>query len=195
MRSCASEDLEIPRCAFAHLWFDATHRPGMTEDRHNFAISRRDAPGVLLENLTLRNIEGAGKTGCAPHPRSHVRFAQKQVAHEHTGLAEASGLPCATALRLIRNRPGDPAFRDTIALGQLSPPSNLTPASGRRTQSTSPYAQATLVSRCLCVHRISPHVVTIASAPLIAGDGRSYASDLPDGATEIFLFWGLDRYF
>jgi hypothetical protein len=51
-----------------------------------------------------------------------------------------SGLPCAMALRLIRDRPGDPAFRDTIALGQLSPPSNLTPASGRRTQSTSPYA-------------------------------------------------------
>ena len=24
-----------------------------------------------------------------------------------------------------------------------------------------------------CVHRISPHVVTIASAPLVAGDGRS----------------------
>ena len=140
-----------------------------------------------------RNIEGAGKTGCAPHPQSHVRCAKNNAAHEHTGLAEASGLPCATALRLIRDRPGDPAFRDTIALGQLSPPSNLTPASGRRTQSTSPYANAALVSRCLRVHRISPHVVTIASAPLIAEDGRVYASDLPDGATGIFLFGGLDR--
>ena len=140
-----------------------------------------------------RNIEGAGKTGCAPHPRSHVRVCKQNCAHEHTGLAEASGLPCAMALRLIRDRPGDPAFRDTIALEQLSPPSDLTPASGRRTQSTSPYANAALVSRCLCVHRISPHVVTIASAPLIAGDGRVYASDLLDGATRIFLFRGLDR--
>src|SRR5882724_9516357 len=51
--------------------------------------------------------EGAGKTGCAPHPRSHVRCASKNAAHEHTGLAEASGLPCATALRLMRVRPGD----------------------------------------------------------------------------------------
>src|ERR1700710_1748970 len=42
----------------------------------------------------------------------------KMCAYEHTGLAEASGLPCAMALRLIRDRPGDPAFRDTIALGQ-----------------------------------------------------------------------------
>src|SRR5258708_5247223 len=31
----------------------------------------------------------------------------KNAAHEHTGLAEASGLPCAMALRLIRFRPGD----------------------------------------------------------------------------------------
>ena len=32
---------------------------------------------------------------------------QQNAAHEHTGLAEASGLPCAMALRLIRFRPGD----------------------------------------------------------------------------------------
>src|SRR5258707_8429874 len=55
---------------------------------------------------------------------------------------EHTGLPHAMALRLIRDRPGDPAFRDTIALGQRWPPSNLTPASGRRTQTTSPYAAA-----------------------------------------------------
>ena len=37
--------------------------------------------------------EGAGKTGCAPHPRSHVRYALENAAHEHTGLAEASAFP------------------------------------------------------------------------------------------------------
>jgi len=52
----------------------------------------------------------------------------------------ASGLPCAMALRLIRDRPGDPAFCDTIALRPRWQPSNLTPASGRRTQTISPYA-------------------------------------------------------
>jgi hypothetical protein len=37
--------------------------------------------------------------------------------------------------------------------------------------------------------------VTIASAPLIAGDGRSYAFDLPDGASDLFLREGLDGLF
>jgi hypothetical protein len=42
----------------------------------------------LLEFLAPSNEEGAGKTGCALHPRSRV---QKQIenAHEHTGSAEA----------------------------------------------------------------------------------------------------------
>ena len=33
-------------------------------------------------------IEGAGKTGCALHPRSRVQYAQSKSAHEHTGSAE-----------------------------------------------------------------------------------------------------------
>ena len=35
--------------------------------------------------------------------------------------------------------------------------------------------------------------VTIASAPLIAGDGRSYAFDLPDGSSDLFLREAMDR--
>jgi hypothetical protein len=35
-------------------------------------------------------IEGAGKTGCAPHPRSRVRLRIAKAAHEHTGSAGAS---------------------------------------------------------------------------------------------------------
>jgi hypothetical protein len=30
VRNCAPENLEIPRCAIAHLRFNAAHRPGMT---------------------------------------------------------------------------------------------------------------------------------------------------------------------
>jgi hypothetical protein len=51
--------------------------------------------------------EGAGKTGCALHPRSHVRFAQKSVHMSIQVQRRASGLPCAMVLRLIRCRPGD----------------------------------------------------------------------------------------
>jgi hypothetical protein len=39
------------------------------------------------------------------------------------------------------------------------------------------------------VHRIPPHVVTIASAPLVAGDGRSYALDLAGVASVLFLIF------
>src|SRR5262245_62000469 len=41
-------------------------------------------------SFALINYEGAGKTGCVPHPRSRVRFAHRNAAHEHTGSAEAS---------------------------------------------------------------------------------------------------------
>src|SRR5437588_11039014 len=36
-------------------------------------LPRHHAPGVLPENLTLEKSEGAGKTGCAPHPRSRAQ--------------------------------------------------------------------------------------------------------------------------
>jgi hypothetical protein len=32
--------------------------------------------------------KGAGKTGCAPHPRSRVQLRIERNAHEHTGTAE-----------------------------------------------------------------------------------------------------------
>src|SRR6201747_929462 len=104
----------------------------------------------------------------------------------------ASGLPCAMALRLIRDRPGDPAFCDTIALRQRWRPSNLTPASGRRTQTISPYASVALVSRGPASTTSHRAFVTIASAPLIAGDGRCFAFDFPDDSIEIFLVLRLD---
>src|SRR4051812_424132 len=136
-------------------------------------------------------IEGAGKTGCAPHPRSRVREMQQDAAHEHTGLAEASGLPCAMALRLIRDRPGD-RLCCHHRLWKLSLTSDLTPAPGRRTQTTSPYAQATLVSRDPASTAPCPSFATMAYAPLVGQDGGSHKVDLPDGATGIFLIPGLD---
>ena len=142
-----------------------------------------------------RNIEGAGKTGCAPHPRSHVRVCKQKCAHEHTGLAEASGLPCAMALRLIRDRPGDPAFRDTIALGQRWPPPDLTPASGRRTQSISPYANAALVSRDLASTAPCPTFATMADAPPTEQDGEILSSEYQKWPAIYFCAGGLTRIF
>ncbi len=38
-------------------------------------------------SFALQKSEGAGKTGCALHPRSRRRVAQNKCAHEHTGSA------------------------------------------------------------------------------------------------------------
>jgi hypothetical protein len=83
--------------------------------------------------------EGAGKTGCALHPRSRVHCASKNA---HTSIQvqrRTPGLPCAMALRLIRDRPGD-RLSCHHHRERLSPLRDLTPAPGRRTHTTSPYA-------------------------------------------------------
>src|SRR3954467_2538821 len=87
--------------------------------------------------------EGAGKTGCALHPRSRVHLAQQNA---HTSIQvqrRTPGLPCAMVLRLIRGLPGEASSIATIA-SQISP-QGLTPAFGRRNHTTSPSASATLV--------------------------------------------------
>jgi hypothetical protein len=57
-----------------------------------------------LTEFCASRREGAGKAGCALHPRSRVQKCAKN-AHEHTGSAEASGLPCAMVLRLMPRSP------------------------------------------------------------------------------------------
>src|ERR1700730_7483170 len=42
-------------------------------ERHGFAFSRRVAPEVLQIVPPSKRTEGAGKTGCALHPRSRVQ--------------------------------------------------------------------------------------------------------------------------
>ena len=55
--------------------------------KHTFAISRHELPEVCIVARPLEK-EGAGKTGCALHPRSRVQL-RKERAHEHTGPAES----------------------------------------------------------------------------------------------------------
>ncbi len=57
---------------------------GLNTTSHSRGARRPSFAG----NLAPKNTEGAGKTGCALHPRSHVRCASKNAAHEHTGSAE-----------------------------------------------------------------------------------------------------------
>src|SRR5437588_12279829 len=108
-----------------------------------------------------------------------------QVWRNHTGL------PCAMALRLIRDRPGD-RLSCHHPRARLVPRHELTPAPGRRTQTISPYARTALVSRAPRVHRSLSLVCDDGLRPLVGQDGGIPTSDLPDVASDLFLIRGLD---
>ena len=127
-----------------------------------------------------RNQRAQGRPG-ARRTRGLMCDVQKTMLHMSIQVwRHHTGLPCAMALRLIRDRPGDPTFCDTIALGPRWQPSNLTPASGRRTQSISPYA---LPRSSVATSRPSlprPAFATMADAPLVGQDGGILTSDFPN---------------
>ena len=59
----------------------------------------RGAMRPSLRHSLPSQSEGAGNAGGALHPRSHTQM--EKGAHEHTGSAEAPGIPCVAALRLM----------------------------------------------------------------------------------------------
>ncbi len=59
-----------------------------TTTEYTSAFSRQHAP-EFCKFVGPQKIEGAGKTGCALHPRSRVPMHKAKNAHEHTGSAEA----------------------------------------------------------------------------------------------------------
>ena len=104
--------------------------------------SRRALRPSLARIPRPRKKEGAGNAGCALHPRSRVRRAQKKV---HTSIQvqrKHSGIPCAMALRLMPRSPRRRIRLVTVAGGlkvMVKPgwvhntSANLTPATGART--------------------------------------------------------------
>ncbi|WP_212273184.1 hypothetical protein, partial [Bradyrhizobium sp. AUGA SZCCT0169] len=67
-----------------------------------FAISRRIAPELCQKFLALEN-EGAGKTGCALHPRSRVRLAQEMLHTSIQGSGEHPAFPAQWLYGLCRD--------------------------------------------------------------------------------------------
>src|SRR5258708_4310516 len=66
--------------------------------RHTFAVSRRDAP----ESCQGSPSKTGGCRECRVRAAPAVSCAMESgCAHEHTGSAEASGIPCVMALRLM----------------------------------------------------------------------------------------------
>jgi hypothetical protein len=95
---------------------------------------------------TRPSREGAGKTGCALHPRSHVHVcAFAKSAHEHTGSAESirpslrNGVTAYIVLSPVSRAFLPPSPCEII-------PHNLTPASGRQDHTTLPSASLLFVN-------------------------------------------------
>jgi len=143
--------------------------------------------------VSLEAGEGAGKTGCALHPRSRVQWVEGG-AHEHTGSAE-------TLRPSLRNgftayfvlSPVNGSFA-TVISGIL--PANLTPAPRRQDHTTSPYASHhPRQSWRPRPPQPVPTFVTMADAPLLGTGWRQFSFDLPDGLSGKFFARGLDRFF
>ena len=152
------------------MWADPPP-PGEGESQHNFRIRisnsqentiprprgmnrpscckifvplRAEGAGDPQERAQATLREGAGKAGCALHPRSHVQKCAKQIrtrAYRFSG--EHPAFPAQWFYGLLRALPGDRAF---LPPSPREPcPHDLTPASGRQNHTTSPSASALFV--------------------------------------------------
>src|SRR4051812_17232811 len=85
--------------------------------------------------------EGAGKTGCALHPRSRVQFAQRVRTQAYRSSGEHPAFPAQWLYGLWRALPGDEFVFVTVAAGLMADRSgridlatgSLTPATDART--------------------------------------------------------------
>ena len=92
----------------------------LRDTRIQFTISRHNSPEVCYQ-FPHPPIRGAGKAGCALHPRSRVQNVMEKT---HTSIQvqrRASGFPCAMVLRLIRDLPGESSSVATVTPRITSP--------------------------------------------------------------------------
>ena len=72
-------------------------------------VSRHDAPELCC-NFTLPEKEGAGKTGCALHPRSRAQCASRKRTRAYRFSGNTPAFPAQWFYGLLRALPGDRAF-------------------------------------------------------------------------------------
>src|SRR5881397_2701886 len=125
----------------------------------------RDALRPRFAEIPFPPTRGRREDRVRAAPAVSCAMCTKKCAHEHTGPAESirpslrDGFTAYSALSPVTG------FLATVAAQILL--RDLTPASGRQDHTILPYVPATLVSRDLCVHRISPHVRDDLEPPLI----------------------------
>ena len=140
----------------------------MPELKSWFHVLAARCAQAVPEVVALMKTEGAGKTGCALHPRSRVRFAQNKMHTRIQVQRKHSGLPCAMALRLISCSPRrtallPPSLRPTSALLGLAQLDASTAASGPHDFAV---RSSALVSSASASTATRPTFVTMANAPL-----------------------------
>ena len=124
---------------FASLAMTTKHSCSFSRQHFARALRFRSLP-LQTRGRTRPSREGAGKTGCALHPRSHVRCASKNAAHEHTGSAETLRPSLRNGFTTYTRSPWRPCCA-TIAGVMREHHADLTPALGRQDHAISPCAQ------------------------------------------------------
>jgi hypothetical protein len=127
-----------PGCRFAHPGYGAVAS-------HGSAFSRHDLPELCIV-IALRKREGAGNTGCWPHPRA-LR-AKKLCISRTQATTGQPGQPAFPA-RWVTAYTSSPRRAGLSSRRRLarSSPRSLIPASGDRDPTISPSAPARLVCR------------------------------------------------
>src|ERR1700749_1503767 len=141
-----------------------TERESSFSRRHFARVIQFRSRPLREEGAARPSREGAGKTGCAPHPRSRVRMHLKET--------------CTRAYRFGGNTPAFPAqwlyvlyvlsLATWICLSPSSaqtPLRDLTPTLGRQDHTLSPYASVPLACDQTRPPQPAPRIVAIASRP------------------------------
>jgi hypothetical protein len=63
--------------------------------------------------------EGAGNTGCLPHPQPRVGVKKNHTSFSHHRYAKHSGIPCAMVLTVASRSPRRPGFVVSVARGGI----------------------------------------------------------------------------
>ena len=162
-----------------------------TYDADIVSRSRAAFRPSFASSFSLLEIRGRRENRVLTAPAVTVRFALRKM-HTDTGQLEIPAFPAEWLYGLFVLSPENGSFASVAVRGFLL--ADLTPASRRQDHTTSPYAPARTSVAALGVHRISPNVRDVRERPSIGRDGRSYAGDLRENESRIFLREGLDRF-
>src|SRR6201747_705565 len=94
--------------------------------RHNFSFSRHTAP-EFFKFIGPSKEEGAGKTGCALHPRSRVQNCAKKRTRAYRFSGNTPAFPAQWLYGLCRALPGDEFLLVTVVCGLRHRRARLSP--------------------------------------------------------------------